>query len=92
MNSYIVFRPEDLEKFAYCIAPCDQELYRGSAVEVVTDTDVEPFPCDYLSVWAIRDGFVGDRDAAIRRAREAIVDKRAHDPRASPPGYKDPED
>jgi hypothetical protein len=81
MNTYIVFRPEGLkQKFAYCIAPCDEKYYRSSAVEIVTDTVVEPYPCDDGRVWFLRDGEVHDREAAIRRARESIADTRAHDP------------
>jgi hypothetical protein len=84
MNNYIVFRSVDLkEKFAYCIAPLDEvegeECYVNSAAELVTDSTVRPFPMDGEErVTAIRDGFVSDREQAVRRAREAIADKRAH--------------
>jgi hypothetical protein len=81
MNTYIVFNVLGLERLALLIAPCDEKYYRGSAVEVVTDTAVESSPCDAPHIRAIDDGILSDREAAICRAREWIAWRRAADAR-----------
>ena len=86
MNTYIIFKPMGLEKFAYCIAPdVAHDRYSWERcwiepVELVTESAVEPFLLARNAIaYPVRDGCVRDREAAIRRAREVIADSRAHD-------------
>lgn len=105
MNGYIVFHPDGVKMFAYCIAPAleveGRNCYRAPAVELVTDSTVETWPLyvdpdddsdNYGRFSPIRDGLVPDREAAIRRAREAIEEwrERTGPDRGYPPDLDDP--
>jgi hypothetical protein len=86
MNTYIVFPSDggDLDnRYTLLIAPCDEKYYRGSTAELVTETAVEPAPCENPHIRAIH--LVNDRETAICRRLGSYCLTRRLFPLQAPP-------